>query len=129
MADVLSGRTSGVIPWSNIWKLTCRYRLVLYGYPSPNVRDPIYLRIKDLRLLIDRLHMGSCGLRRVSEVEFRELSLQREADILSGKVKLPPARKVRSDRGSVRGRHRNPKTRTKTRRRGKVICTPETVKE
>lgn len=118
-----------VVPWSNIWKATCRHRLVLYGYPSGRVRDPIKLRMQELRQLIDRLYAGECGFRRITEDNFRELLSQRQAAILAGRLEPTPRRKARSDRGDVRGRHENPETRTQTRRRGKVICSPAIIED
>ena len=104
------------------------HRLLLVGFPGA-VRDPIHLRMWELRLLAHRLKAGTCGFRRVSEPEFAELARQRQQDIDAGIVKPRPPRQKRSDDGGVRGRHLNPDTRTKTRRRGKIPSSQPIIRE
>ena len=124
----LSGLPKGVVPWSNIWKTVTKHRLLLVGFPGL-VRDPIHLKMWELRLLVIRLEAGTCGFRRVSEPEFAELTCQRKEDIDAGIIKPRPPRKKRSDDGGVRGRHLNPETRTKTRRRGKIPSSQPFIRE
>lgn len=126
---MLTGRDRSAIPWSNIWKAVDSHRLVLFGYPTHVIQDPIHLRMPQLRRLVDGIHEGTCGFRKISEEEFRDLVCRRQKAIEAGYVKPHPSRKKRSDAGDVRGCHLNPETRTQTKWRGKVICSPAWVEE
>ena len=105
------------------------HRILLFGFPRRVVQDPIHLHMWELRLLLAKLHAGTCGFRRVSEPEFADLERQHQSDIDAGIIKPRPPRKKRSDDGDVRGCHLNPETRTKTRRRGKIPSSQPIIEE
>lgn len=103
---------------------------MLTGWPeSLPISNPLRLKKAPLQEVAAAVRDDTCHFRKIGELEFRELAARRNQDIAAGHIKLRPPRKIRKDKLTTRGRHRNPKTRTKKRRRGKVTCSPEMIED
>ncbi|KAK7683311.1 hypothetical protein QCA50_013573 [Cerrena zonata] len=118
------------VPWTWPWEAVSADRVILIGYPlDEKLADPGSLTKDKLILLVAALRRGTCYFAKISEAAFQALEAEYAKGVNLGGIIPKPPRDDRSDKGSVHGRHKNPATQTKKRRRGKIINSPPIVRD
>lgn len=118
------------VPWTWPWEATVTHKVILTGYPlAKKLGDPARLNKADITKVVEAIRGGTCYFRKISEEEFVKLAREYDRGVAAGQITPHPPREDRSDKGSTRGRHENPVTRTKKRARGKVIKSKPIIPE
>ncbi|KAK7676016.1 hypothetical protein QCA50_021027 [Cerrena zonata] len=124
------GREDVSVPWTWPWEGVWTHRVILIGYPlEGKLTDPCMMNKEHATVLVEALRRGTCFFAKIGKEELQELAEGYAEAVKSGDIVPKPLREDRADKGSTHGRHKNPATRTKKRRRGKIINSPAVVRD